>query len=117
MLRTQIREKLGALKLSNAAVMAREQRRIARDGDFETPMWVKAPFIALCWVLDVVYDNRPIQVGRAFGGGWGGEGCGALKRLVGVSWPERIQVGVSHSALHLSTFRLQKFWVLETVAR
>jgi ubiquinol oxidase len=24
-------------------------------------VWVKAPFLALCWVLDVVYDNRPIQ--------------------------------------------------------
>ena len=30
-------------------------------GDIETPLWVKAPFLALCWVLDVVYDNRPIQ--------------------------------------------------------
>lgn len=30
-------------------------------GDFETPLVVRLPFVALCWVLDIVYDNRPIQ--------------------------------------------------------
>mmetsp|Transcript_11681 Transcript_11681/g.25046 ORF Transcript_11681/g.25046 Transcript_11681/m.25046 type:complete len:421 (+) Transcript_11681:151-1413(+) len=56
----KIREKLRRLKLDNNAVMAREQQRIKKEGDIDTPLWVKIPFIALCWVLDVVYENRPI---------------------------------------------------------
>lgn len=32
-----------------------------RDGDINTPLWVKAPFLVLCWVLDVLYDGKPIQ--------------------------------------------------------
>ena len=34
-----------------------------QDGELVTPMWVKAPFLALCLVLDVLYDGKPIQVG------------------------------------------------------
>eukprot|EP00197_Chlamydomonas_leiostraca_P009674 CAMPEP_0202865230 /NCGR_PEP_ID=MMETSP1391-20130828/5395_1 /ASSEMBLY_ACC=CAM_ASM_000867 /TAXON_ID=1034604 /ORGANISM="Chlamydomonas leiostraca, Strain SAG 11-49" /LENGTH=443 /DNA_ID=CAMNT_0049545039 /DNA_START=93 /DNA_END=1424 /DNA_ORIENTATION=+ len=56
-----IKAKLGSLRLSNDAVAAREAARVARMGPLESPWWVKAPFWALCWVLDVVYDNRPIQ--------------------------------------------------------
>jgi ubiquinol oxidase len=52
---------LAALQLDNDAVVTAERARVAQQGDFDTPLWVMAPFIALCWVLDVVYVNRPIQ--------------------------------------------------------
>ncbi len=56
----QIQDKLRALKLNNDDVVKQEEKRIAVTGDIDTPTWVKLPFLALCWVLDVVYDNRPI---------------------------------------------------------
>lgn len=57
----QIRLQLQSLKLDNAAVVREEEKRIAQEGDMAaTPILVKIPFLALCWVLDVVYDNRPI---------------------------------------------------------
>ncbi|KAL6765909.1 plastid terminal oxidase [Haematococcus lacustris] len=58
----EIKDKLSKLTICNEAVARREAARIAADGDMEaTPIAVKLPFLALCWVLDVVYDKRPIQ--------------------------------------------------------
>lgn len=56
-----IKNKVGQLKLSNAKVMAREHARVVVQGRTKAPWYINAPFLALCWVLDVVYDNRPIQ--------------------------------------------------------
>ncbi|KAG2495749.1 hypothetical protein HYH03_006346 [Edaphochlamys debaryana] len=58
----QIRATLDTLQLDAADVTAVEQRRIAAaGGDMQSPLWVKLPFYALCWVLDVVYDKKPIE--------------------------------------------------------
>lgn len=57
----QIRVKLAELTLSNADVVKFEKARSAKDGELMTPMWVKVPFLALCLVLDVLYDGKPIQ--------------------------------------------------------
>ena len=39
-----------------------EAARSAKEGELHTPLWVKAPFLALCLVLDVLYVGKPIQV-------------------------------------------------------
>ena len=57
----EIRAKLLELKLSNAAVVEQERKRERVEGELETPLWVKAPFLALCFVLDVLYDNKVSQ--------------------------------------------------------
>lgn len=59
---TQIQERLSRLTLDNEGTVRVEKERIARYGDFPSPLYVKLPFDALCLVLDVVYNNRPIQV-------------------------------------------------------
>lgn len=56
----EIRAKLAKLKLDNNAVVRMEKERVSRDGDIDTPLWVKAPFTALCWTLDILYENKPI---------------------------------------------------------
>ena len=50
------REKLEALVLDNDAIWARERsgRRLALNV-------ILIPYYALCWVLDAVFDGRPIQ--------------------------------------------------------
>ena len=62
----QVRGLLQQLTLDNKGTVRVEQERIARDGDYHTPLFVKLPFNALCWVLDVIYENRPIQVQPIF---------------------------------------------------
>ena len=39
-----------------------EAKRVAKDGELNTPLWVKAPFVALCWVLGVLYEVRVRRV-------------------------------------------------------
>ncbi|GBF89019.1 plastid terminal oxidase [Raphidocelis subcapitata] len=57
-----IRQRLSDLKLSDAAVWAREAARKKRgEGVVPAPWWIKAPFWALCVVLDLLFANRPIQ--------------------------------------------------------
>lgn len=56
-----IRSKLKLLKLSNEAVWDRERKREAAGGAVETPWFVKVVYYSLCWFLDVMFDNRPIQ--------------------------------------------------------
>ncbi len=70
----QIRAKLDRLQLTAADVVAEEHARVARSGDMDSPVWVKLPFFALCWVLDVMYENKPIEVGQ-----WGSSTDGKRK--------------------------------------
>ena len=48
-----------------------EKQRTAKEGEIDTPLVVKLPFAALCWVMDVLYDHKPIPV--LGGGGREGE--------------------------------------------
>lgn len=57
----QVREKLNDLKLSNEAVLVREHAREEAYGKVQAPWFIRLPFAALCWTLDVVFNNRPIQ--------------------------------------------------------
>ncbi|GLI68895.1 hypothetical protein VaNZ11_013442 [Volvox africanus] len=57
----EIRSRLDQLRLTSDDVVRVEHDRIASTGDMESPLWVKAPFYALCWLLDVMYDNKPIE--------------------------------------------------------
>jgi hypothetical protein len=52
-----LREALKNLKLSNEAVSARENSR----PPVEAPWWIRAPYILLCAMLDVIFKDRPIQ--------------------------------------------------------
>lgn len=75
----ELQARLGELKLSNKAIEERETARIAatkafledesrkgvRDAGYilrsQTPWFVMVPYRALCWFLDVVFEDRPIQ--------------------------------------------------------
>ena len=59
----QVRRQLAKLELSNAAVWEKEERRIAQPewGANTAPWPIRAAYIALCVVLDRIYDKRPIQ--------------------------------------------------------
>ncbi|KAF8064601.1 AOX4 [Scenedesmus sp. PABB004] len=57
----EIRDKLRKLVLNDADVWAREEARKAKTGDVLAPWFIKAPFWALCVMLDACFANRPIQ--------------------------------------------------------
>jgi ubiquinol oxidase len=57
----EMREKLSKLQLSVKGVTQREKRREALGKRVNVPWFVRAPYVVLCWLLDVVYPNRPIQ--------------------------------------------------------
>ncbi|WIA39156.1 hypothetical protein OEZ86_005284 [Tetradesmus obliquus] len=57
----EIRAQLRQLKLNDAEVWAREERRKKESGDVDAPWFIKAPFWLLCVMLDVCFANRPIQ--------------------------------------------------------
>lgn len=57
----QIRKKLLQLKLNDPDVWRREEERKKTTGDVKAPWYIKGSFVALCWVLDVAFANRPIQ--------------------------------------------------------
>lgn len=40
---------------------AREQKRQQSAEHVKAPWFIQGPYLALCWVLDVIYDKRPIQ--------------------------------------------------------
>lgn len=50
------RKKLRQLKLSNENIWQREFRRPA----VTSPWLIKVPYFALCWLLDVLFDGKPI---------------------------------------------------------
>ncbi|GIL82974.1 hypothetical protein Vretifemale_11658 [Volvox reticuliferus] len=58
---TEIRAKLKQLKLSNKAVWDREHARERAGQAVETPWFIKAVYLSLCVLLDVLFENRPIQ--------------------------------------------------------
>ncbi|CAM6104079.1 unnamed protein product [Calypogeia fissa] len=55
--RNELRAKLKQLVLSNDAVWERERSRPA----VEAPWWILGPYYFLCLMLDVIFNNRPIQ--------------------------------------------------------
>eukprot|EP00877_Chromochloris_zofingiensis_P007896 jgi/Chrzof1/335/Cz01g12010.t1 len=57
----QIREQLNLLALDDQAVWDHEHDRIKRTGDVQAPWYIRAPFSALCVVLDLCFTGRPIQ--------------------------------------------------------
>ena len=59
----QIRAQLDKLELSNEAVWEAEERRVAQPswGAKNAPLPIRGAYLALCLVLDVIYDRRPIQ--------------------------------------------------------
>ena len=52
---------MAQLKLDDHKVMQRERQRIAREGDVDAPFVIRVAYTSLCWVLDVIFENRPIQ--------------------------------------------------------
>lgn len=59
--RDELREKLAQLQLSNKAVWGREHAREAAGDGVWAPWFLRAPYLALCVLLDVVFDGRPVQ--------------------------------------------------------
>lgn len=57
----QIRASLRELTLNNAAVWDKERARQKRPDHPKAPWFISGPYLALCWVLDVIYDERPIE--------------------------------------------------------
>ncbi|GLC53326.1 hypothetical protein PLESTB_000732400 [Pleodorina starrii] len=56
-----IRAKLKQFKLSNQAVWDREHARERAGQAVETPWFIKGVYLSLCLLLDVLFNNRPIQ--------------------------------------------------------
>eukprot|EP00899_Mesostigma_viride_P025321 jgi/Mesvir1/5974/Mv00728-RA.1 len=52
----ELRAKLAKLTLSNEAIWERERAR----PEVETSPIIKGPYLFLCWLLDVIFDGRPI---------------------------------------------------------
>ena len=57
----QVRESLKGLTLDNAAVWVKEKQRQKQPDHPNAPWFITGPYLALCWVLDVIYDGRPIE--------------------------------------------------------
>ena len=53
-----IRERLSLLTLSNDAVWQREKQRHARGGEIHAPWFIKTAYYSLCYLLDVLFNNR-----------------------------------------------------------
>lgn len=56
----QVRAKLSKLELDAHAVTRKERERFKITPP-EAPWFIKLPYFALCIVLDLVYEGRPIQ--------------------------------------------------------
>ena len=57
----QVRAALGGLKLRNEDVIAWEHERMKKDGQVHAPWPIKWTYNFLCFSLDLLYKNRPIQ--------------------------------------------------------
>ncbi|KXZ53636.1 hypothetical protein GPECTOR_6g553 [Gonium pectorale] len=57
----EIRVKLKQLKLSNKAVWDREHAREKAGKGVKTPWFIKGVYLSLCYLLDFLFDNRPVQ--------------------------------------------------------
>jgi ubiquinol oxidase len=58
---SEVKQRIRSLTISNPGVARREQEREVVQGKLQSPFWVKAPFYSLCWLLDVLYEGKPIQ--------------------------------------------------------
>lgn len=60
---SQMRRQLKKLKLNNAAVWDREHARENTPGwvAHEAPWPIRGAYLAICAIMDVIYDKRPIQ--------------------------------------------------------
>lgn len=58
---SEILAKLKKLKLSNDAVWERERAREKQGAGIESPFAIKTAYYLLCYTLDVLFNNRPIQ--------------------------------------------------------
>lgn len=56
----QIADKISKLTLDDKKVAQREQTRFAAE-PVNAPLPIKAAYHALCFLLDAVYEGRPIQ--------------------------------------------------------
>lgn len=54
-------QKVKLLKLDDKKVSAREMRRHKEGRDVDASLFVRIPYSTLCWVLDAIYEGRPIQ--------------------------------------------------------
>eukprot|EP01025_Chloroclados_australasicus_P057175 TRINITY_DN7117_c0_g1_i13.p2 TRINITY_DN7117_c0_g1~~TRINITY_DN7117_c0_g1_i13.p2 ORF type:complete len:450 (+),score=69.27 TRINITY_DN7117_c0_g1_i13:187-1536(+) len=57
----EILVKLKKLTLSNKAVWDRERKREQEGGGVESPLPIRIAYYSLCYMLDVLFNNRPIQ--------------------------------------------------------
>ena len=57
----QVRAALRGLKLSNEDVIAYERERKAKEGEVVAPFPIRWTYNFLCFSLDILYKNRPIQ--------------------------------------------------------
>lgn len=57
----QVRSALGELSLDNAAVWRKEEQRQKLPEHPNAPWFIKWPYLSICWIMDVIYDKRPIQ--------------------------------------------------------
>ena len=57
----QVRSALRGLKLSNEDVIAYEHSRKAKEGEVSAPWPIRWTYNFLCFSLDILYKNRPIQ--------------------------------------------------------
>ncbi|KAL6781287.1 PTOX1 [Auxenochlorella protothecoides x Auxenochlorella symbiontica] len=57
----KVLEKLQALRLDDRRVIAREHKREKEGRGVKAPWLIKGSYVFLCWVLDILYANRPIQ--------------------------------------------------------
>ena len=56
----QVKDRLRQLKLNAHAVSAKENERFKVNPP-DSPWYIKLPYFALCIILDLVYEGRPIQ--------------------------------------------------------
>ncbi len=56
-----MRSALAALTLDDAAVWVKERERRKQPNHPDAPWFITWPYLSLCWVLDAIYANRPIQ--------------------------------------------------------
>lgn len=57
----EIKSRIDSLNLNLSTIKRVEHDRINQYGEFQSSAFVKIPFYALCWVLDIMYKNKPIQ--------------------------------------------------------
>lgn len=58
----QVLSRLNKLTLDVQQIEERAKEREAREGKVEAPTYIKFSYKFLCWVLDAIYEGRPIQV-------------------------------------------------------